>query len=112
MTLENSTSHFSHWPNVSVSRSTVSVKARRRRITPADARASGLQLGAVELIQRRLGQREPLRLLGAEDLPFVVDLLELRVLGGFLVVHRRGSLVGAFHDVVRELVELNAGGLQ
>src|SRR5262245_46531878 len=110
--LENSTSHFSVWPIRSVSQSTASVNARSGRMIPAiRALGSGLQLCGVELVDRRLGEREPLRLLGAELLPFVVDLLELRVLCGLLVVELGGGLVGAVHDVVGEAMQLHAGGL-
>src|SRR5262245_22225149 len=49
-----------------------------------------LQLVGEELIHRRLGQREPLRLLGAELGPGLIDRLELGVLGRFLLIERGG----------------------
>src|SRR5688572_25782060 len=110
MRLENSTSHFTHWPIHSVSRSTASAKARSPRMNPECALR--LELGREELIHRRLAQREPRRLLGPELDPAVVDRLELRVLARLFLVHRGRRLVAAFHDLVGELADRHARGLQ
>src|SRR6185295_5138232 len=67
-----------------------SVSSEARLPSPLRRAALALQLGSEVLVHGRLRERKPLRLLGAELGPRLVDRLELGVLGRLLLVERGG----------------------